>query len=173
MLLASIITPVAAGLLTTLTSTASTSSLVGYQLLLGLGAGISIQGPQVAVQTILPPVDALQGIAVIQFAQGIGPAVFVAVAQSIFAARLAVNVGIYAPDSKGLGEGGLMGAGAGAGARSTPTTGSGNNNTQGLGAILSYDKALTETFYLPVVLCCLTLLGAAGMEWRSVKEKRS
>lgn len=41
------------------------------------------------------------------------------------------------------------------------------------GALLGYDKAVTKTFFLPVALTCASLLGALGMEWRSVKVKKS
>ncbi|KIW56904.1 hypothetical protein PV05_05520 [Exophiala xenobiotica] len=84
MLATSSITPPAVGLITTLDVDAKVASLIGYQALLGFGVGIGFQGPQVAVQTILSQKDAPVGIAVIQFAQGIGPAVFVTIAQTLF-----------------------------------------------------------------------------------------
>lgn len=35
-----------------------------------------------------------------------------------------------------------------------------------------YDRALMRTFYLPLALTCLGLVGVVGMEWRSVKKKK-
>jgi hypothetical protein len=46
----------------------------------------------------------------------------------------------------------------------------GAENLQGV--LLGYDKAVTQTFYLPVALTCLSFLGTLGMEWRSVKKKQ-
>jgi hypothetical protein len=40
-------------------------------------------------------------------------------------------------------------------------------------ALLGYDRAVTEACFLPVALMCASLLGALGMEWRSVKVKKS
>ena len=69
-----------AGLLTTLGKNTKLGYLISYQALLGFGAKIGFQGSQVAVQTILAERDASIGIAIIQFAHGIGPAIFMAVA---------------------------------------------------------------------------------------------
>ena len=96
MILTSVITPPAAGLMTTPDINTKVWTLIIYQGLLGFGAGIGFQGPQVAVQAIFHEKDVSIGIAFTQFAQGIGPAVFVAVAQNVFTSRLAANIGQYA-----------------------------------------------------------------------------
>lgn len=53
MIITSILTPIATGLLTTLHVKQSLVSLIGYQALLGIGAGLGFQGPQSAIQTVL------------------------------------------------------------------------------------------------------------------------
>ena len=40
-------------------------------------------------------------------------------------------------------------------------------------ALLGYDHAITRTFFLPLALTCASMLGALGMEWNSVKVKKS
>ncbi|EXJ70716.1 uncharacterized protein A1O5_05706 [Cladophialophora psammophila CBS 110553] len=163
MLSTSVITPPAVGLMTTLGVDATLASLIGYQALLGFGVGIGFQGPQVAVQTILPEKDAPVGIAVIQFAQGIGPAVFVAAAQTLFTQRLAHNIKHFVPevDYTSLSRDGLVNLSSYVKAPYLA------------GAIRSVSTAVMQTFYLPVALSCMTLVGALGMEWRSVKKKHA
>ena len=155
MVLTSITTPIAAGLLSTLTQHSGIWKVVFYQALLGSGTGIGFQGPQVAVQTVLSKQDAPIGIAIIQVAQGIGPAIFVAAAQSLFLNRL--NHHLRSRD------------GAGVDTLPTDNTGGGNRPQQ-QEIRSSYDQALTDVFYLPTALYCLSLIGALGMEPRSVKS---
>lgn len=163
MVLTSIITPIAAGLLTTLEVDAKLVTLICYQVLLGVGAGLGFQGPQVAVQTVLAPEDVPMGIAIIQFGQGVGPAVFVTYAQTIFAGQLIEDLAKYAPsvDAKALATMGL--------ADLKSHVGKANLEA----ALMGYDKAVTQTFYLPLALSCATMVGSLSMEWRSVKKKRS
>lgn len=80
MFFTSILTPVAAGLLTNIEVNERLASLICYQGLLGFSAGIGLQAPQVAAQTILSPQDTPTCIAVVQFMQGLGPAIFVSAA---------------------------------------------------------------------------------------------
>jgi hypothetical protein len=162
MFFTSILTPVAAGLLTTIEINEKLASLICYQALLGFSAGIGLQAPQVAAQTILSQQDAPMGIAVVQFMQGLGPAIFVSAAQTLFTTRLTTDLGKFAPslNSTALETMGLSDLKQHMGAK----------NLQGV--LLGYDKAITQTFYLPVALTCLSFLGTVGMEWRSVKKKQ-
>lgn len=161
MITTSILTPIANGLLTTLNQTTPIWKLIIYQSLLGIGVGIGFQGPQVAVQAVLSKQDTPVGIGIIQFAQGIGPAIFTAVSQSIFLAQF----------RKGLERAGL--------ARDEITMVSSGANPPNLSmneaekhaVSRAYARGLTETFYLPVALSCLTAVGALGMEWCSVRSK--
>ena len=163
MLLTSILTPIATGLLTTLSVDAVLARLICYQALFGFGNAIGFQGPLVAAQTVLAPKDVPIGIACVQFAQYLGPAIMISVAQTIFTGRLSADLATFAPgvDATALENMGL--------ADLKKTVGEGNLE----GTLLGYDKAVMQTFYLPVALSCVTLVGSLGMEWRSVKKKRS
>lgn len=136
--------------------------LICYQALLGFAAGIGFQAPQSAANTVLSTADAPMGIAVIQFMQGLGPAICVSAAQTLFTSRLIADLGEFAPglNAKALETMGLSDLKKNIGAKNLA------------GVLLGYDKAVTQTFYLPVALTCLTLVGTLGMEWRSVKKKR-
>jgi hypothetical protein len=163
MLSTSVLAPIAAGLLTTLDIDANFAKLLLYQAMLGFGVGIGIQAPQVAAQTVLKPQDAPLGLAVVSFGQVIGPAIMVSAAQTLFANRLLAEMGEFAPslNTTALESMGL----------SDIKNHIGSARLEDV--LLGYDKAVTQTFYLPVALTCLTLLGSLPMEWRSVKKKQS
>lgn len=46
----------------------------------------------------------------------------------------------------------------------------GNENLDG--ALMRYDNALTQEFYIPVALTLLGLVRTVGLEWRSVKRNQ-
>lgn len=92
MLIASVVMPIATGLLTTLRVDGPTWKLVLYEALFGLSAGIGFRAPQVAVQTTLSDADVSMGLNIIVFSQNFGPALFVTVAQSLFNSRLVSNI---------------------------------------------------------------------------------
>ncbi|KAI1125778.1 MFS general substrate transporter [Nemania abortiva] len=162
MLATSILTPIANGLLTTLTQTTQIWKILVFQGLLGIGTGIGFQGPQVAVQTVLSKNDTSVGIGVIQFAQGIGPAIFIAVSQSIFLARFKKELGLAGLTERA---GDLIAKGISPSSLSL-------NDTDRRVVSAAYAESLTQTFYLPVALSSLTVVGALGMEWRSIKLNR-
>ncbi|KAI9742798.1 MAG: hypothetical protein M1818_003527 [Claussenomyces sp. TS43310] len=167
MLATSVLSPIGAGLLTTLAVNGGLASPICYQLLLGFGSGIGFQAPQVAAQTVLSAPDVPMGIAAVIFAQNLGPAVFIPVAQTIFTARLAASLRTFAP---GLRPGT---------AHTLDTTGLLDlrrliQDASDLDAALrAYDSAITRTFALPVALSVVSLAGSLAMEWRSVKQKTS
>lgn len=164
MLLSSVLVPIAAGLLKTLTVETSTASVIGYEVLLGLGCGFGVQAPVVAAQVILDAKDVSVGIASIVFAQMFGPTLLVSVGKSIFTDRLQAEISMLDPSLNAtfvenigltdlrqqLGDNGLL-----------------------AGALQAYDKAIVQTFYLPVALACLSMVGSLAVEWRSVKQKTS
>ncbi|KAE8131983.1 major facilitator superfamily domain-containing protein [Aspergillus pseudotamarii] len=161
MIVTGILTPIAAGLLTTLSVDQSLASLLGYQALLAVGAGVGFQGPQVAAQTILPVDDSPMGIALIIFAQNFGPALFVSIVQTIFTGQLLTRLGPLLPD---LDKYSLSAMGMSDLEKYVPSTDISR-------VIEAYDKALTTAFFFPVGLACASMVGALGMEWRSVKRK--
>ncbi|KAK6821547.1 hypothetical protein RU639_007677 [Aspergillus parasiticus] len=161
MIITGILTPIAAGLLTTVSVEQSLTSLLCYQALLGVGAGVGFQGPQVAAQTILPVNDSPMGIALIIFAQNFGPALFVSIAQTIFTGQLLTHLESLLPnlDTYSLSAMGMSDLEKYVPSADIPRV------------IEGYDKALTTAFFLPVGLACASMIGALGMEWRSVKRK--
>ncbi|ROW02480.1 hypothetical protein VMCG_06085 [Cytospora schulzeri] len=154
--------PIFAGLITTFTLSTSIAKIVAYTLSMGMAGGIGFQAPQSAVQTVLPEKDASMGLAVIIFAQNFGPAVFIAIAQTIFLNRLSDNLKVLVP---GLSPGALNDIGL----TDLKLLVGEDKLERALGI---FDKSLTQTWYLAVGLTCATMVGSLAMEWRSVKEKK-
>lgn len=192
MLASSIILPVFSGLMTTLKVDSELWKVLVYSGFVGFGAGkcltlsmlhlwlcrssghialllidilsgIGFQAPQAAVQTALSDDDGHMGLAIIIFAQNFGPALFVALGQTIFTNRLTANLHNSAP---GLNSMSIENLGL--------TELKGHVGAEDLHRILfGMDDSITQTWYLAVGLACVTMIGSATMEWRSVKQKRS
>ncbi|KUI71864.1 Putative HC-toxin efflux carrier TOXA [Cytospora mali] len=162
MLFASTAMPISAGLITTFTMSTSVAKMVVYTLAMGFAGGVGFQAPQSAVQTVLPEKDASVGLAIIVFAQSFGPAVFIAIAQTIFLNRLSENLRVLVP---GLSPDVVNKMGL----TDLKSLVGDENLERALGL---FDQSLTQTWYLAVGLTCLTMVGSLGMEWRSVKDKK-
>ena len=163
MVFASIIMPVAAGLITTFKVNTSFAQLIVYTAFSGLAYGIGFSGPQNAVQTVLPAEDVPLGLSVMLFAQSFGPAVAVAIAQVLFTNQLSRNLGSLLPglsheniENKGLTE--ILTSAPPANVREV---------------LVGVDESLIQTWYLVVGLACATMIGSLLIEWRSVKSKRA
>ncbi|KAM0459127.1 hypothetical protein ACHAO4_002519 [Trichoderma viride] len=162
MVLASTLMPLAAGLMTTWQVSTSFAQLIIYSALVGFAGGIGFQAPQSAAQTVLPASDVPLGLSVILFAQNFGPALFVAVAQTIFTNQLSTNL-------KGLGIALSPGEIEKLGLTDLKQA---ISPTLWKDTLDSIDKSLVQTWYLVIGLTCVTMIGSLSMEWRSVKEKR-
>ncbi|KAK8055192.1 MFS general substrate transporter [Apiospora rasikravindrae] len=153
---------VGAGLMTTWTVDISTGRWIGYQILYGLGNGLGMQQSIVAVQNVLPMQDVPTGTAVIMFAQMFGGSVFVSVAQNLFTTRLVSGAsGIPGVDPMAL-----VGAGA------TDLTGVVKDPAALAQVKVVYNDSLVKTFQLSLIMVCLAALGAAGVEFKSLKAPK-
>jgi MFS family permease len=162
MVCASIIMPIAAGLITTFKINTSFAQLIIYTGFSGLAYGIGFSGPQNAVQTVLPVEDVPLGTSIILFAQSFGPTVAVAVAQVLFLNRLSVNLNGLVP---GLGGTNIENMGLTQIVASVPPAKSRD-------VLVAIDESLIQTWYLVVGLACATMVGSLLIEWRSVKSRR-
>lgn len=162
MLFASVLMPIFAGLMTTFTTETALDKIAGYILAMGFAGGIGFNAPQSAVQTMLPVKDTSTGIAIIYFAQNFGPAVFLAIAQTIFLNRLSENLTVLVP---GLSPNAVNNMGL----TELRTLVGQDELGKALGIL---DKSLMQTWYLAVGLTCVTMVGSIAMEWGSVKDKK-
>lgn len=162
MLFASVLMPIFAGLMTTFTTSTALERITGYSLAMGFAGGIGFNAPQSAVQTMLPVKDTSTGIAIIYFAQNFGPAVFLAIAQTIFLNRLSENLTVLVP---GLSPNAVNNMGL----TELRTLVGPDELGKALGIL---DESLMQTWYLAVGLTCVTMVGSIAMEWGSVKDKK-
>ena len=159
MLLSSVITPIAAGLISTFTPHTAHSAWIGYQVLFGFGIGLGLQQPSVAAQTTLAREDVSIGASLMQFCQALGGAVFISVGNNFFDSRLEHNLQNIA----GIHTGPVIDTGATDLRKLVPA----NELPQ---VLVAYNDALRTAFYLCVALTGATVLGSAAMEWKSVKK---
>ena len=150
-----------AGLLTTLQLDTPQPQWIGYQFLYGFGLGMTFQAPNLAAQTVLPTRDVPIGTSLMFFSQLLGGAVFLSVAQNVLNNQLLSRLSGVPGFSTAF----LKDAGATSLTNLPPSI---------KGIVLSaYNEALREVFRVGLILSCLTILGAAAMEWRSVKTKKT
>ena len=154
---------VGAGLFYTLTVETSIAKVVGYQLIFGFGIGLGLQQNIVAAQTVLRPGDMAIGTAIAIFAQNFGGAVFISVAQNLFLTRFLSIVG-HVP---GIDVANIARSGA---TEITQIT----KDPELLHTVrVAYNDSLRRTFLLSLVLVTISVLGAIGCEWKSVKTDLS
>ncbi|KAI0171781.1 MFS general substrate transporter [Hypoxylon sp. FL1284] len=152
---------VGAGLLTTLQVDTSEGKWIGYQILYGAGLGTTLQAPLLAAQTVLPPEDVPIGTSLMFFSQLLGGSIFVSVGQNLFDNNFVQDLrGV-----SGVNASTILQQGATAITQiPEPTKGF---------VVQAYNSALRPVFIAGLVMSCLTFLGAAGMEWKSLKRKPS
>jgi MFS family permease len=150
-----------AGLIYTWNVDTPSSKWIGYQILFGVGVGLGIQQPMVAVQAALNSADVPTGTALIVFAENFGGSIFVSVAQNVFSNKLASKV----QHISGISPMQIVNTGA------TDLT-SLTQDPAALGIIkIAYNDALSQAFLVAVILLSIAAIGAAGVRWKSIKTR--
>ncbi|KAH3986228.1 hypothetical protein HBH98_031360 [Parastagonospora nodorum] len=162
MLISSVLMAIGAGLLSTFETDSNSPRWIGYQFLFGAGVGFGMQQTLVAVQTALPAGDVPIGTAIMMFTQTLGGALFISVGQNVFTNQLIKNLGTLVPE---LDTKIVLAVGA---------TELKNAIEEKFlpGVLTAYNLALTQTFYVSVATASMSILGAAFVEWKSMKGKQ-
>lgn len=160
-----ILMAIGVGLISTFKVDSPPAHWIGYQIIYGIGVGIGMQQSLIAVQTVLPLKDVPTGTSILIFAQTFGGALFISVAQNVFTNRLASNLIKTVPT---LDPSIVINTGATELSRAVTA----NDPSQLPGVLSAYNNALDQTYYVSVALACLTIFGAVGIEWKSVKGKK-
>ncbi|KAI9656307.1 MAG: hypothetical protein M1821_004970 [Bathelium mastoideum] len=158
-----LLTSVGSGLLTLLNPSTSTGRWIGYQILYGFGCGCAFQLPQIAAQAVLPQQDVPVGVAITLFATMLGGSLFVSTGNNVLNNGLVKN--LSALKIPNLNPQDIVDIGATELRSSVPSQFI-------VPAVQAYNSAVTKTFQVALILSCLSVLGAAGMEWRSVKAPK-
>jgi hypothetical protein len=161
MIVGSCLMAVGAGLITTWDMGTQSGKWIGFQVIFGLGVGYTMQHPNLAVQIVLANKDIPTGTALLSLCQTLGGAVFVAVGQNLFIDKFTAGLeSIHGIDPKKLTH-----AGATELKNAVPPA----FQHQVLEA---YNNSLTQgVFFAAMIVACLALPAALGMEWRSVKTQ--
>jgi MFS family permease len=159
MLASPILTSVGAGLLYTLTPTSNHPRWIGYQCLYGFGIGMALQTSSLAAQAVLSRSDISTGMALNFFAQQLGGAIFVPVAQNIFASCLVSRLnGVAGFDPQVIFNTGATEL---------------NNvvSAQDMSVVVSaFNLGATRAFLVAVGLSAGTLPAALMMEWKDIRK---
>ncbi|KAJ5609975.1 hypothetical protein N7510_006694 [Penicillium lagena] len=151
---------IGSGLCTTLRVDTGYGKWIGYQVIIGIGAGLGFQQCINALQTVLQVHDIPIGIAIITFAQSLSGAIFISIAQNVFQNRLVASISMYAPS---ISPAVIIKGGAANLSRRLPE--------DALPSVLhAYNIAVTQTFYVSVGAAALSFLGAGFVEWRSMRK---
>ncbi|KAM5527621.1 MFS aflatoxin efflux [Fusarium oxysporum f. sp. phaseoli] len=151
---------VGAGLLTTLQVNTEQAKWVGYQFIYGWGLGSTFQAPNLAAQTVLPTRDVPIGTALLFFTQLLGGTIFISVGQNVLNNQLLERLrGVRGFDASFITSSGA-------------TTLTDLPDSIKPTVLFAYNEALRKVYDVGLILTCLTIFGALGMEWRSVKEKK-
>ena len=92
MVVGSVLNTIGAGLIYTLNIGSKSGAWIGYQVLAGIGAGLTIQVPIIVAQGTSSPEDVSSVSSIILFFQTVTGAVFISVAQVLFANKLLQEV---------------------------------------------------------------------------------
>ncbi|KAF2796480.1 MFS general substrate transporter [Melanomma pulvis-pyrius CBS 109.77] len=160
MILGSCFMAIGTGLLTTWNVGTQSSMWIGFQIILGLGVGFTMQHPNLAIQVVLPKQDVATGTALLSLCQTLGGAVFVAVGQNVFIDKFTTSL----EHIGGLDPARVVSSGATDLKTAIPLA-------LQQRVLEAYNTSLTHgPFLAAVFVACLSVPSALGMEWRSVKE---
>ncbi|TVY20389.1 Efflux pump roqT [Lachnellula arida] len=157
MIVSSVFSAIGTGLLYTLTPESDHSYWIGYQAIVGVGIGLGMQQPMIAVQTFLDISQVPTGTSVT-----LGGALFVSIGQNVFENKLVQGLAKYAPTVS-----------------STLVLSTGATSIQKdidpsvlPGVTMAYNLGLTEAYLVATIMATFTIIGSLAIEWKSVKGKK-
>lgn len=164
MIIGAVLNTIGAALVYTLDVGSPASKWIGYQIIGGIGTGLSIQIPIIVGQAVVPASDVSSVSALALFFQSLAAAVFISVSQSLFANRLIEAV---KQNVQGLDPAIVVGTGATDLRRVIPAA-------QLAGAIESYMAGLQDAFTLAIALGGVAVLISVAVvvfDRRNLKAK--
>ena len=164
MIACSMIISIGAGLLTTFTSVGTGySKWIGYQALFGIGLGLGSQQASLSAQVVLPRKDVPTGASLVYFSQSLGGSIAVSIGSNIF--NNGLISGLEAAKIPNLDPSAIVNAGA--------TELRSIVSQQDLPIVLEiYNTAVMGAFKVALAFACVSIVGAVGMEFRSVKKAK-
>ncbi|KAK5170475.1 uncharacterized protein LTR77_005063 [Saxophila tyrrhenica] len=158
-----LLSSIGTGLISTWTVDTGMPRWIGYQVVFGLGVGMVLQQPNLTAQTVLEGKDVQIGVSLVMLHQLLGGAVFVSVAQAVLDSSLIH--GLQKAVKGGITPAMVVGTGATELRNIVP-------KTDLPSVLVAYNHAIRNVFVVCICLTCLSFVGAATLEWRSVKGKQ-
>ncbi|KAF2757491.1 MFS general substrate transporter [Pseudovirgaria hyperparasitica] len=155
-----ILLTVGSGLYSLLQPSSPTGWWVGFQILAGFGSGLTMQLAILTVQAVIGERDLSTGMAIIIFAQSIGPAIFLVIFNVLFLASLNGQLREYAP---GADAAAIVRAGATGFRRFVATE-------DLAGVLVAYSNSVDRVFYLVAGVAAACSLVLWGMGWRDLRK---
>ncbi|KAK2612804.1 hypothetical protein QQS21_001256 [Conoideocrella luteorostrata] len=152
-----------AALITTWTADINEGKWIGYQILTGVGLGLCLQQPAIAVQTVLSESQIAIGTSVLNFVVFLGGTIFVTVSQTLFESKLVQKLTNIAPklDPSKF---------ASSGASSFRDFIDPDRLDEALAA---YNDSMKTIWYLGLGMAVVALLASFGLGWKSVKTGKT
>ncbi|TLS21016.1 uncharacterized protein PpBr36_10748 [Pyricularia pennisetigena] len=154
---------IAAGLCSTLKVDSYAGEWIGYQLLAGIGVGLSLQVGYVAAQVVLAQEQQATGVALVSFCASLGGALAVSLGNSVFLNALTDELRSRIPDSDVVEM--VIRAGASNVASETPPSVLPE-------VIFSYNRAITRVFLIAIPMGAASLFFCLFTEWRKIDTKK-
>jgi MFS family permease len=161
MLLSPLFAAVGMGMLSTLTPSSGAGAWIGYQIVYGIGIGIGSQSANLVSQATLPRSDMPIGMAMQFFMQQLGGAVFLSVAQNVFATELVESLsGVVGLDAHSIVNTGTVNLRTAVPASEIDTV------------INACSNSITRTFLIGAILSACMIVGSLSVKWRSIKTEK-
>ncbi|KAH6675189.1 putative MFS multidrug transporter [Halenospora varia] len=158
----SMLVSISNGLLSTLSPETSTGKWVGYQIIGGVGRGLGMQPPIIAVQNNLQPAQIPIAMALLMFAQAFGGALFLSLSDTVLTNSLKSLLPKYAPavDAQAVIDAGATGFRAFL------------NGTELLNVLVVYAKSVDRVFYLTAGAAVGSFVSCWFMGFKDIRKKR-
>ena len=162
MLVSAVIAAVGNGLLSTLSPDTTTAMCAGYEIVVGIGRGMSLQLPFIALQSHAPPALAPIATATLVFFQTFGGAVFISAGNALFSNRLREELVARVPqlDADRIIIAGAMGI-----ALVVPPAAVSE-------VLAAYSQGISAVFDLMIATSRCLFLASWGMGWKDVRKRK-
>jgi MFS family permease len=163
MIISSVLSAVGFGMVSTFHPDTNYPAWIGYEAMAGIGLGLGVQMPLIAVQLALAVNEVPKGTSIVLFAYNIGGALFVSVGQNLFINKLVSGLKNTVPE---LDPQTVLANGA--------TSLDKWMSTQFLqGVKRVYNDALIRPYRAAAIIAAIAIFGSLVMEWKSTKIKKN
>ncbi|KAK5047142.1 hypothetical protein LTR84_007085 [Exophiala bonariae] len=158
------LTAIGYGLLSLVAPATPAAKWIGYQVIWGVGSGLMVAGPYIAVQNLVPAAQIPIAMGIITFAQNMGSAIFLVVANAVFSNSLRKELQERIAVIKLTPEVIID-----AGAHNIRELVSGTE----LSAVLqAYSDSVDKVMYLGVAVSIVTFAFAWGLGWNDIRVQK-